>query len=96
MRYLLLILTLTLFSCKTIDYSGVTNESNKIYYEGEYVADIHELEIEYYRGKTTLEISVVHYTDAGGLTETSNKILEYVKRKFPRSKIEVQAVKKDL
>jgi hypothetical protein len=94
MKYIYLILIFGLFSCKTIDYSGVTNVSNEIYYEGEYVGNISQLEIEYYRGKTTREISVVHYTEGGGLTEVSNKILEYAKKKYPRDKIEVQAKKK--
>lgn len=104
MKYLFYILiTLSLFSCQTLDYAGVTNQSNKFYFTGQLdnepyydnrlIGEITSISYEYYRGKKTVIITIDLYNDGGGLNSLTPKLLDYARKQFPRASIKINPIK---
>lgn len=72
------------------DFKRFTSKGQYILFEGKEIAIVKSVEMEYFEGKSYLEVSVeqlyvVNY-------ETSELLLRYLAKKYPKSKIEVQFV----
>lgn len=87
MKYLLFLYFLIL-SCKTPEYSGITSDGKIIFYNGERIAELEQIEYEHYRGKRVVEISIKQ--DSPGLTKETQKIVDYILSKYPDAKVEVK------
>lgn len=83
-----LFLILCLFSCKTLEYSGMTNDGDTLYYNGVLCGKITNLEYEYYRGKKVVEISIEQYSI--GFDEVTIKMVDYILSKHPDAKVEIK------
>jgi hypothetical protein len=70
------------------DVKKFSVKGDSILYDGNYVAKYLNVEWEYYRGKKTLEISVERI--GGGADQMTDKIVEYIIYKHPKSKAEVK------
>lgn len=72
------------------DFNRFDSKGQVILFEGKEIAKVKSVEMEYFEGKSYLEVSVeqlyvVNY-------ETSELLLRYLAKKYPKSKIEVQFV----
>ena len=65
-----------------------TYDQQFIYYEGVPVAKFHNIEYEYYRGHKVMEISLEQLKP--GLDDFTDKIVEFVRSKNPKAKVEVK------
>ena len=68
-------------------------KESEVFYNGEAVAKIGNLEYEYNRGRYQMEVSLVQY--AGAYNEMTEKIARYVATKYPKAKIEVKVLRDD-
>ncbi len=98
MKKLAFIALIFLFSCKVnkIDIPRLTDkevaeytiQNDTVYLRNEKVAYLSLIEWEYYRGNLVQEISLVQY-DMSAQEETL-KLMAFVRKKHPKSKIEVK------
>ena len=98
MKKLAFIALIFLFSCKVnkIDVPRLTDkevaeytiQNDTIYLRNEKVAYLSLIEWEYFKGKLVQEISLVQY-DMSAQDETL-KLIAFVRKKHPKSKIEVK------
>ncbi len=97
MKYLIITL-LFLFSCNS--YNSITKEEyNKflikgdtIFYDEFPVGIFSSAELEYYRGHKTIEISIDRIPPIG-IDDMSGKILDFLRNRHPKAKIEVKSNK---
>ncbi len=98
MKKLAFIALIFLFSCKVnkIDIPRLTDkevaeytiQNDTVYLRNEKVAYLSLIEWEYFKGKLVQEISLVQY-DMSAQDETL-KLIAFVRKKHPKSKIEVK------
>jgi hypothetical protein len=103
MKKLAFIALIFLFSCKVnkIDIPRLTDkevaeytiQNDTVYLRNEKVAYLSLIEWEYYRGNLVQEISLVQY-DMSAQEETL-KLMAFVRKKHPKSKIEVKFKKEN-
>jgi hypothetical protein len=103
MKKLAFIALIFLFSCKVnkIDIPRLTDkevaeytiQNDTIYLRNEKVAYLSLIEWEYFKGKLVQEISLVQY-DMSAQDETL-KLIAFVRKKHPKSKIEVKFKKEN-
>ena len=103
MKKLAFIALIFLFSCKVnkIDVPRLTDkevaeytiQNDTIYLRNEKVAYLSLIEWEYFKGKLVQEISLVQY-DMSAQDETL-KLIAFVRKKHPKSKIEVKFKKEN-
>lgn len=65
-----------------------SHDQQFIYYNGEAVARFNNIEYEYYRGHKVMEISLEQLKP--GLDDFTDKIVDYVRTKNPKAKVEVK------
>jgi len=96
-RFALFILLTTLMACGGTKYKTTITQAELekfsfdkeyIYYESAAVAKFGYIEYEYYRGHKVLEISVEQIKP--GLDDFTDKIVEYIRYKNPKAKVEVK------
>jgi len=103
MKKLAFITLIFLFSCKVnkIDIPRLTDkevaeytiQNDTVYLRNEKIAYLSLIEWEYYRGNLVQEISLVQY-DMSAQEETL-KLMAFVRKKHPKSKIEVKFKKEN-
>jgi len=103
MKKLAFIALIFLFSCKVnkMDIPRLTDkevaeytiQNDTVYLRNEKVAYLSLIEWEYYRGNLVQEISLVQY-DMSAQEETL-KLMAFVRKKHPKSKIEVKFKKEN-
>jgi hypothetical protein len=103
MKKLAFIALIFLFSCKVnkIDIPRLTDkevaeysiQNDTVYLRNEKVAYLSLIEWEYFKGKLVQEISLVQY-DMSAQDETL-KLIAFVRKKHPKSKIEVKFKKEN-
>jgi len=103
MKKLAFIALIFLFSCKVnkIDIPRLTDkevaeytiQNDTVYLRNEKIAYLSLIEWEYYRGNLVQEISLVQY-DMSAQEETL-KLMAFVRKKHPKSKIEVKFKKEN-
>ena len=103
MKKLAFIALIFLFSCKVnkIDIPRLTDkevaeytiQNDTVYLRNEKVAYLSLIEWEYYRGNLVQEISLIQY-DMSAQEETL-KLMAFVRKKHPKSKIEVKFKKEN-
>lgn len=103
MKKLAFIALIFLFSCKVnkIDIPRLTDkevaeytiQNDTVYLRNEKVAYLSLIEWEYYKGNLVQEISLVQY-DMSAQDETL-KLIAFVRKKHPKSKIEVKFKKEN-
>lgn len=90
MKYLIPILFL-LLSCSDIKKTSkeeISIHGDSILYQDQYVTRYINSEWEFYRGKKIQEISVERID--GGLDTMTNSIMDFLRSKHPKAKIEVK------
>jgi hypothetical protein len=96
-RILLAVLSVViLYSCGNSTKITLTEEEKAkfsfdqqfIYYDGNAVAKFNNIEYEYYRGHKVMEISLEQLKP--GLDDFTDKIVEFVRSKNPKAKVEVK------
>jgi hypothetical protein len=70
------------------EHAKFSHDQQFIYYEGNPVAKFHNIEYEYYRGHKVMEISLEQLKP--GLDDFTDKIVDYVRTKNPKAKVEVK------
>jgi hypothetical protein len=103
MKKLLFIASILFFSCnvKKVEIPRLTDkqfaeysiQNDTIYLRNEKVAYLNLIEWEYYKGNLVQEISLVQY-DMSAQEETL-KLMAFVRKKHPKSKIEVKFKKEN-
>jgi hypothetical protein len=98
MKKLAFIALIFLFSCKVnkIDIPRLTDkevseytiQNDTIYLRNEKIAYLSLIEWEYFKGKLVQEISLVQYNTSE--QEETLKLIAFVRKKHPKSKIEVK------
>ena len=97
-KLLTLISVIFLFSCN-VNKEGIPKMTNKeaaeytiqndtIYFCNEKIAYLNLIEWEYYRGKLVQELSLVQYDKSA--QDQTLKLIAFVRKKHPKSKIEVK------
>jgi hypothetical protein len=97
-KLLTLISVIFLFSCN-VNKEGIPKMTNKeaseytiqndtIYFRNEKIAYLNLIEWEYYRGKLVQELSLVQYDKSA--QDQTLKLIAFVRKKHPKSKIEVK------
>jgi hypothetical protein len=88
MKWIIFILCLITFSCKSLEYTGISSDGKLIYYNGELVGELEQIEYEYYQGKRVVEISIKQFSP--GMTDVTLKITDFILSKYPNAKVEVK------